>query len=87
MQWTFLEVSWSRPKVQGKYFAYTHPGEDLVLFLISSLKFFFSWGSSEAKLAASRNFHDLRSDNRIFERVHDALLGTRVIQRGKGCLR
>ena len=40
MQWTFLEVSWSRPKVQGKYFAYTHPGEDLIHILISLLKKF-----------------------------------------------
>uniref|UniRef100_A0A914KSV2 Uncharacterized protein n=1 Tax=Meloidogyne incognita TaxID=6306 RepID=A0A914KSV2_MELIC len=30
MQWTFLEVSWSRPKVQGKYFAYTHPVGEVV---------------------------------------------------------
>uniref|UniRef100_A0A914KSL4 Uncharacterized protein n=1 Tax=Meloidogyne incognita TaxID=6306 RepID=A0A914KSL4_MELIC len=30
MQWTFLEVSWSRPKVQGNYFAYTHPVGEVV---------------------------------------------------------
>uniref|UniRef100_A0A914KLA3 Uncharacterized protein n=1 Tax=Meloidogyne incognita TaxID=6306 RepID=A0A914KLA3_MELIC len=29
MQWTFLEVSWSRSK-QGKYFAYTHPVGEVV---------------------------------------------------------